>query len=160
MRIFRFVITPVLVLMSGLTSYLIQICPIPNEIASKAEAHFRSEGEKAGITFAEDSVVALKEAASSGDYFRVGLPDGGELVHIIKPNTRFNLQFGRYVLLLVVNPNRALADKPWYSFRATLATLLGVPERIDWKACGQSVAEEKRDCQAFKGAFKKFDPSE
>lgn len=45
-------------------------------------------------------------------------------------------------------------------YSATMASLLGLPERGDWKACGQDVAEEKRDCTKFKAAFKKYDPSE
>lgn len=41
-----------------------------------------------------------------------------------------------------------------------MALLMGVPERADWKVCSQDVGEEKRDTQAFKKAFKKYDPSE
>lgn len=41
-----------------------------------------------------------------------------------------------------------------------MASLLGTPDRADWKACVRSDAEEKGDCQRFKAAFKKFDPSE
>lgn len=44
--------------------------------------------------------------------------------------------------------------------RATMAVLLGIQERTDWKACTKSDAEEKADCGRFKAAFKKFDPSE
>lgn len=47
----------------------------------------------------------------------------------------------------------------WFR-RATLATLLGVPDRTDWKVCVKSDAEEKADTQKFKAAFKAFDPSE
>jgi hypothetical protein len=43
--------------------------------------------------------------------------------------------------------------------RATLANLLGVPDRMDWKLCAKSDPEEKKECAAFKKAFADFDPS-
>ncbi|KAK4704499.1 CWF19-like protein 1, partial [Phenoliferia sp. Uapishka_3] len=116
----------------------VQICPVPNALAGNAEATFRSEGEKQGITFEADGDAALKRSGVSDNYFRVDLPDGSTLVHIIKPGTPFSLQFGR----------------------ATLATLLGIPDRTDWKVCVKSDADEKADTQKFKAAFKAFDPSE
>jgi len=40
-----------------------------------------------------------------------------------------------------------------------LANLLGLQNRIDWKACAQTEAEEKKDALAFKAAFAAFDPA-
>ncbi|KAI5476200.1 hypothetical protein MNV49_007962 [Pseudohyphozyma bogoriensis] len=116
----------------------VQILPIVDSLADKAEEVFRAEGEKHGITFEEEGEAALKKSGVSDNYFRVDLPSGKTLVHVIKPGVPFSLQFGR----------------------ATVATLLGIPERTDWKACARSDQEEKADCVAFKKVFKKFDPSE
>lgn len=41
----------------------------------------------------------------------------------------------------------------------TLAILLHAPDRADWKRCAKPDAEEKKDAQTFKAAFKSFDPS-
>ncbi len=73
-----------------------QICPIPSELADQAEACFRTEGQKTGIDYEEDSATALQAISGITDnYFRVDLPDGKTLVHLIKPGHPFNLQFGR-----------------------------------------------------------------
>jgi len=113
----------------------IQVCPVPNALASRVESAFRTEGEAQGIIFEEDSVAAL--SGRTDNYFRVGLADGSTMIHVIRPGKPFNLQFGRI----------------------TLANLLGVPERQDWKACPQTAAEEKADCAKFKSGFSKYDPS-
>jgi len=36
---------------------------------------------------------------------------------------------------------------------------MGMPERLDWKACMLPEAEDRADAQAFKAAFAPFDPS-
>lgn len=51
-----------------------------------------------------------------------------------------------------------LLDSPSL-YRIAVANLLGVPDRIDWKACAQSESEERSDAAAFKAAFTPFDPS-
>lgn len=43
--------------------------------------------------------------------------------------------------------------------REVLVGLLDAPERVDWKSCMMSEEEDKADAQAFKAAFKPFDPS-
>lgn len=77
-----------------------QICPIPNALADKVEECFRSEGQKNGIEFeVESSSDATALEAVSGitdNYFKVDLPDGNKLIHLIQPGKSFNLQFGRY----------------------------------------------------------------
>jgi hypothetical protein len=40
-----------------------------------------------------------------------------------------------------------------------VAVLLNAPDRADWKRCAKPDAEEKKDAQRFKQAFKSFDPS-
>jgi hypothetical protein len=36
---------------------------------------------------------------------------------------------------------------------------MGMPDRLDWKACMLPEDEDKADAQAFKTAFALFDPS-
>ncbi|KAK4058716.1 hypothetical protein OIO90_000160 [Microbotryomycetes sp. JL221] len=117
----------------------VQVLPVPNGLADQTEQVFRSEGTKQGIEFEiVDSLDVLRQDGVTDNYFRVDLPDGRLLVHKIQPKTPFSLQFGRN----------------------TAATLLGMPDRADWKACTLSEAQEKNDCSKFKAAFKPFDPSE
>jgi hypothetical protein len=40
-----------------------------------------------------------------------------------------------------------------------MSLILGIPARADWKACAKSDDEEAADCQKFKKAFAKYDPS-
>lgn len=43
------------------------------------------------------------------------------------------------------------------ALRQVVCNLLGVPERMDWKACAQSDNEERADAQALKTAFARYD---
>lgn len=118
----------------------VQCVPVPLALADQAEAHFRAEGEKNGVRFLEDDEAAgflARAPGGSESYFRVDLPGGKVLVHVIE-GKGFNLQFGRIAVAL----------------------LLGKGERVDWKVCAGTDAEEKADTKAFKEAFKAFDPSE
>ncbi len=118
----------------------VQCVPVPEALVDGAEAHLRAEGEKNGIRFLEDDEAAGFQARAPGgeeSYFRVDVPGGKALVHVIE-GRGFNLQFGRIATAL----------------------LLGQPGRVDWKACAGSEPEEKADTKAFKDAFKAFDPSE
>ncbi|MBZ6370464.1 MAG: hypothetical protein LBE44_00710 [Microbacterium hominis] len=95
------------------------------------------------------------------------MPGGKSLVHWIKAGTPFSLQFGRYhfPLLFRVSHNVPSAAHPLTSslgsslHRETVAVLLNAPDRADWKRCAKPDAEEKKDAQRFKQAFKSFDPS-
>lgn len=40
-----------------------------------------------------------------------------------------------------------------------MVSLLGMPERFDWKECAQSEEDDRQDAQAFKSAFSVFDPT-
>ena len=69
---------------------------MPTSLADRVEECFRAEGLKTGVTFEEDGAAALDPAKGVTDnYFRVGLPSGESLVHLIEPGKPFNLQFGR-----------------------------------------------------------------
>ncbi|KAK4053130.1 hypothetical protein OIV83_001865 [Microbotryomycetes sp. JL201] len=116
-----------------------KVVPVPNGVADRAEQVFKDEGSKQGITFEiVDSLEALKQDGITDNYFRVDLPDGRLMIHKIQPRTPFSLQFGRN----------------------TVAVLLGMPDRADWKSCTLSEAQEKNDCAKFKAAFKPFDIAE
>ncbi|KAF8584079.1 hypothetical protein K439DRAFT_1633822 [Ramaria rubella] len=116
----------------------IQVVPIPNSFPNEeVEMAFRNHGQHLGITFEEDADAAL-ESAQNQNYFRVELPSGKKLVHLMKPGVPFDLQFGRIAV----------------------ANLFRLPERIDWKVCVQSDKEERLDATAFKAAFAPFDPSQ
>ncbi|KAF8469918.1 CwfJ C-terminus 1-domain-containing protein-like protein [Gautieria morchelliformis] len=73
----------------------VQVVPIPNSFpVDDVEAAFRSHGQKIGISFEEDADTAL-ESAQHQNYFRVELPSGKKLVHLMRPGVPFDLQFGR-----------------------------------------------------------------
>jgi len=116
----------------------LQICPVPNHLADLVEPTFLQEAKKLGIQLVDQA--ALKhmndQMLDAVSYFRLGLPDGKTLVHLMKPDEKFNLQFGRI----------------------TLANLLGTPDRANWKTCERSEEEEKLDCRTFQKAFAAFEP--
>ncbi|KAF7337976.1 Nuclear protein [Mycena venus] len=116
----------------------VQAVPIPIKMKEKVEEAFRAEGRMSGIDFEEDPDAALEACAGGrGSYFRVDLPDGQKLVHLMKDHVPFGIQFGRQVLV----------------------SLLNMPERLDWKACTLPEDEDRADAQAFKAAFAPFDPT-
>lgn len=119
-----------------------QLLPVPSDLVSKGlvEAGFRVEAENASYPtsfLTERSEVAAAEA--EGDYFKVRMwsAEGGEreMVLPLDATFRFDLQFGRRVL----------------------GKLLGLEKRAHWKDCGQSRAEEERECEVLKGMFAEFD---
>ncbi|KAG9021845.1 hypothetical protein FRB95_001263 [Tulasnella sp. JGI-2019a] len=114
----------------------IQVIPVPETLADQVEQQFLKDGKAAGLGWEDDADAALEHAAkTNGNYFKVDLPDGKKMVHVMKPGQPFSLQFGR----------------------TTVANLLGLQDRGDWKACNQTEAEEKADATAFKKAFAPFD---
>ncbi|KAJ7112417.1 CwfJ C-terminus 1-domain-containing protein-like protein [Mycena crocata] len=116
----------------------VQAVPVPLKLKDKVEEAFRAEGRMMGIDFEEDPDSALESCAGGrGSYFRVDLPDGRKLVHLMKDHVPFSIQFGRQVLV----------------------SLLNMPERLDWKACTLADDEDRADAQAFKAAFAPFDPT-
>ncbi|KAI0707677.1 nuclear protein [Earliella scabrosa] len=116
----------------------VQVVPIPNKLKNAVEDVFNDEARAQNIAFEEDPDEALRACAGGrGGYFRVDLPDGRKMVHLIRDHGPFSIQFGRQVLV----------------------SILGMADRFDWKACTQSEGEDKEDVQAFKAAFAPFDPS-
>ncbi|KAB8289992.1 hypothetical protein EYC80_010319 [Monilinia laxa] len=122
-----------------------QFIPMPTETIQKGlvEAAFRVEAEN--LKYPAFEVRDPEIGQNDGDFFRVWVwtppteeaPEGTTKC-ITMPfdwNVRFNLQFGRIVL----------------------AKLLSLEKRIQWRDCAQTEAEEKKDAEAFKAAFKKFD---
>lgn len=93
-------------------------------------------------------------------YFKMELPNGKSLVHLLGPKERFNLQFGRYVYICSFNRRKKKPPQIHlfiFYFRLVIANVLGNPEREDWKACSQTEEEEKENAIAFKKAFQPFD---
>jgi hypothetical protein len=74
----------------------VQAVPIPLKLKDKVEPAFINEGRLQGIDFEEDPDAAL-EACAGGrqSYFSVDLPDGRKMVHLMKDNVPFSIQFGR-----------------------------------------------------------------
>jgi len=123
-----------------------QLMPLPAELIQKglAEAAFKIEAENQNCpAFTARDLTLEQQAESGGDFFRVWLwADDGEerikgksLVMPLPSDMRFDLQFGRRVL----------------------AKLLGLEDRLIWKACEQTVEEETKDVEAFREAFKEWD---
>ncbi|KAF4991142.1 hypothetical protein FGRMN_8010 [Fusarium graminum] len=123
-----------------------QVMPLSADLIRKgvAEAAFKVEAENQSYpAFTARDLTLQQQAESGGDFFRVWLwADDGEdrikgkaLVMALPSDMRFDLQFGRRVL----------------------AKLLGLENRIIWKDCEQTVAEETKDVEAFREAFKEWD---
>lgn len=113
----------------------VQVCPIPNELVEKIEPAFVEEGKKVGIEFEQEDGKG-EGVGEEVSYFRVGLPSGKKMVHFIRPDQRFNMQFGRFVL----------------------AKVLGEDERWDWKSCVGTEEDERWECKEFQKVFKGFEP--
>lgn len=74
----------------------IQVVPVPLRFKDKVEETFVREGQALGIDFEEDPEAALDSCSNGrGSYFKVELPDGRKMVHLLKDNIPFSIQFGR-----------------------------------------------------------------
>lgn len=74
----------------------VAIVPVPLRLKDEVERAFVEEAKGVGISFEEDPEDALEScSAGQGNYFRVDLPDGKKMVHVIKQSEPFRLQFGR-----------------------------------------------------------------
>jgi len=60
------------------------------------EEWFLREGRNSGVDFEADAAEAMKTCTGGRvGYFKIDLPDGRKMVHLIRDRTPFNLQFGR-----------------------------------------------------------------
>ena len=78
----------------------IQAVPVPIRMKDTVEDVFIKEGRPLGIEFEADPEAALDSCADGrGGYFKVELPNGRKMVHLLNSNVPFPIQFGRYVLM-------------------------------------------------------------
>lgn len=137
-----------------------QFLPVATEMIKKGlvEAAFKVEAENEKYPSFKTRDIG-DGTTEKGDYFRVWIwqprEDKGQdedsdddddeeerkkgkeksLILPLSAEFRFDLQFGRRVM----------------------AKLLGLEGRMNWRDCMQSEAEEKKDAEGFKAAFKAFD---
>ncbi len=125
-----------------------QFLPVSTGMIRKGlvEAAFKVEAENEKYSLFNAQSIG-DGSGFDGDFFRVWIwsqedaeTEGKkaverELVLPLSMDVRFDLQFGRKVM----------------------AKLLGLEKRMQWRDCSQSDKEEKRDAEAFKDVFKKFD---
>ena len=70
--------------------------PLPVKLKGEVERAFLEQGKRHQIDFEADPEAALGLCASGRQgYFRVELPDGRNMVHLMKDNLPFSIQFGR-----------------------------------------------------------------
>jgi hypothetical protein len=117
-----------------------QFLPVPADLITKGlvEAGFAVEAENSSYPTKFATSASDIAEAEQGDYFKVMIWSEAmqkEMVLPLDASFRFDLQFGRRVL----------------------GKLLGLQERTHWKDCGQSKAEEEKECEAFKELFTPFD---
>lgn len=73
-----------------------QAVPVPLKLQDRVEEAFIREGQLLGIDFAENPDEALESCGGGRcSYFRVDLPDGRKMVHLMKDHVPFSIQFGR-----------------------------------------------------------------
>ncbi|KAL0091222.1 CwfJ C-terminus 1-domain-containing protein-like protein [Phycomyces blakesleeanus] len=115
---------------SGLSHAHVQVVAVPKNKSENLENLIKNEFELRNMAFV-DQVPNDPEVS----YFKIDIPNGKSFVYIIPTRLKFNMQFGRLLL----------------------AKALGHPEREDWKACSQTIDEERNATEDFKKAFKSFD---
>ncbi|QSL66541.1 hypothetical protein MERGE_000921 [Pneumocystis wakefieldiae] len=107
-----------------------QVIPIKKNLSDELENAFISMGNEKKYNFQKRDIKKDEE-----NYLRIWLPNDTILVHIIKPETYFDLKFARHVISKVLN----------------------LEERSDWKNCVQTNEQELEDSNQFKKYFKDFD---
>ena len=70
----------------------VQAVPVPRRLQDKVEEAFVREGRALGIEFEPDTGAPLDSQLS---YFKVDLPDGKRMVHLMRDRVPFSIQFGR-----------------------------------------------------------------
>ena len=89
----------------------IQAVPVPLPLKDRVESAFRDEGRLHGIEFDVEEAGPPDSEDGEG-YFRVELPDGRKLLHRMRSELPFSVQFGRYATKLKV-PNLVMAEVPF-----------------------------------------------
>jgi hypothetical protein len=113
----------------------VQSVPIPLRLKDKVEETFVNEGRALGIDFETDPEAALDSCLNGrGSYFKVELPDGRKMVHLLKDNVPFSIQFGRYVGIIsihIVSFNQVIhgffrnLGRPWSLYWVHLIDWIG-----------------------------------
>lgn len=109
--------------------YHIQSIPVPEAKADHIEQTFNEIASSSGVEWEQNPEQAMKSIGSK-QYFRVDLPNGKKLVHLIRAGS-FNMQFGRMVL----------------------AHLLDLGDRLNWQNCPETSEIQYKDAGAFKKAL-------
>jgi hypothetical protein len=74
----------------------VQAVPVPIKLKDKVENAFLSQGRSLGVDFEPDPDAALGACVDGRQgYFRVDLPDGRKMVHLMRDTVPFGIQFGR-----------------------------------------------------------------
>ena len=111
----------------------VQVIPVPADKAAAVGQALETQAGKLGFQFQGQEPAG---DGPQGSFFRAELPaDGRVLYHPIGQNDRFPIQMGRH----------------------TMAHLLEMPQRADWKACVKSADDEKADAAAFRAFFRPHD---
>lgn len=106
--------------------YHIQSVPVPQDRADRIHQTFIDIAASSGVEWEADAEETMRKIGNK-QYFRVDLPDGKKLVHLIRAGN-FNMQFGRMVL----------------------ANLLDLGNRLNWQNCPESLDKQYQDAAAFK----------
>ncbi|KAK9374760.1 CwfJ C-terminus 1-domain-containing protein-like protein, partial [Lipomyces chichibuensis] len=114
----------------------VQVIPVPDSKLSEVLNEFENAAKTNGYTIIErDEEDENEDSGNEEDFFKVYLGEKKILYISLPPEVRFDLQFGRKVL----------------------ATVLNLPERLDWKSCVQNEKDEIQDAEQFKTLFKVYD---
>lgn len=92
----------------------VQVVPVPSKMADGVEDAFKRYGGDA-VVWEQDPEETLANIYADGggkDYFRVDLPGGGKMVHLLQ-GRGFNLQFGRYVFFGLYVVQVSLLTRSW-----------------------------------------------
>lgn len=98
----------------------VQVLPIDEKHCDAVNRGFLEGGPALGVNWEADASVDTRDQS----YFKVILPSGEHLTHILRTDAPFNLQFGRTILCQSV---------PAWEGRA------------NWQDCAQSKEDEVRD---------------
>lgn len=141
-----------------------QFIPIPSDLVKKGlvEAAFKVEAENEKYPAFKTKEIG-DGTTEQTDYFRVWIwrPEEGETSGADAANGDYSTEDetsetrGKEVSLFLPLPSELRFDLQFG--RRVIAKLLGLDKRTFWRDCAQTESEEKKDAEAFKAVFKKFD---